>query len=143
MVVVLQGVVLSYEIFLQEEIDKFDEEIVVKVQVSDVGYCYFLVVQGEGSQGVQLVLVEFSYKVMCSYWKVKLCVEIVQYQVFDEKGWLKIVVVLFKILVFIYVVGDNRVVFDEVVCVVCGCLLDIFMQIRCFIVLDCEFGVEL
>lgn len=170
MIVGLQGVVLGYEILLQDEVWQLDEEIIVCVCVSDEGWSFKgfvfvsvfgeVVVKGGGvlvsvkecydekvsvdvKCGVSLFDFDVIYCSMCSYWKVCVCVQIVQYCVLDEQGKLKIVVVLLCIRVGSYVVGDGCVSVDEVVDVICVCLFDMLIQIQCFIVLDCEFGDEL
>ena len=84
-----------------------------------------------------------TYKKMRSYWKVRVKVDVAQYQAPEEKGRPKIVVALPRTLAAKYPVGDSTVASSEVAKAVRARLSDMLTQTKRFIVLDREFDQEM
>lgn len=84
-----------------------------------------------------------TYRKMRSYWKVRVKVDVAQYQAPEEKGRPKIVVALPRTLMPSYSVGDGSVASAEVAQAIRARLSDMLTQTKRFIVLDREFGQEM
>lgn len=86
---------------------------------------------------------DINYQKMRSYWKVRVRVDVAQYNAPEEQGRPKIVVVMPKTNASSYPVGDGQANAFEVASAVRGRLSDILTQTKRFIVLDREFGSDM
>lgn len=178
-----QGVVTSFRILSQEEIQRVEAERIIKAEAEDAGYSVDASSEhsfdGEASssasasasalsrggyagadasvserarvsasgsdslsveRGASRSSFESSERQFDHYWKVRIEAKVAKYEAPEEKGRPKLAIVMPRVDVETFAVGDQRIPAADIAGEIRDRLSDVLTQTKRFIILDREFG---